>query len=152
MACFLFVQIDARLYKNLLQELAQSEGFTLPEYKTEKCGPPHKLTFFSTVEVEGEIFRGKGGKSHKLAEQNAAKVAYMAFVERKSLNLVNIYATGFECLTYRIFIVLNVHTSELGRAVCLLLSIDFLFCLAQVIVRPSYRLMIIVMTMEKMRR
>ncbi|XP_058189167.1 double-stranded RNA-binding protein 1-like [Rhododendron vialii] len=79
-----FQEIDARLYKNLLQELAQSEGFTLPEYKTEKCGPPHRLTFFSTVEVEGEIFRGKGGKSHKLAEQNAAKVAYATFVERKS--------------------------------------------------------------------
>lgn len=136
MACFLFVQIDTRLYKNLLQELAQSEGFTLPEYKTVRCGPPHMLTFFSTVEVEGEIFNGKGGKSHKLAEQNASKVAYTAFMERKSLNLVNIYATGFECMTYRFFIMLNGHTSELGRAVCLLFSI------AQVIVRVSYRVMI----------
>ncbi|KAH7862515.1 hypothetical protein Vadar_005929 [Vaccinium darrowii] len=77
-------KIDTRLYKNLLQELAQSEGFSLPEYKTEKCGPPHMLTFFSTVEVEGEIFHGKGAKSHKMAEQNAANVAYTAFVERKS--------------------------------------------------------------------
>ncbi|KAF7152690.1 hypothetical protein RHSIM_Rhsim01G0197600 [Rhododendron simsii] len=86
--------IDARLYKNLLQELAQSEGFTLPEYKTEKCGPPHTLTFFSTVEVEGEIFRGKGGKSHKLAEQNAAKVAYTAFVERKSTRCGDLTSVG----------------------------------------------------------
>ncbi|KAG5566416.1 hypothetical protein RHGRI_002105 [Rhododendron griersonianum] len=86
--------IDARLYKNLLQELAQSEGFTLPEYKTEKCGPPHMLTFFSTVEVEGEIFRGKGGKSHKLAEQNAAKVAYTAFVERKSTRCGDLTSGG----------------------------------------------------------
>lgn len=89
-----FQEIDARLYKNLLQELAQSEGFALPEYKTEKCGPPHMLTFFSTVEVEGEIFRGKGGKSHKLAEQNAAKVAYTAFVERKSTRCGDLTSGG----------------------------------------------------------
>lgn len=69
------------------------------------------LTFFSTVEVEGEIFHGKGAKSHKMAEQNAANVAYTAFVDRKSLYLVNIYATSFECTSYRIFFVLHVHTS-----------------------------------------
>ena len=77
------MQIDTRLYKNLLQELAQNEGFTLPTYKTVKCGPPHKSTFFSSVNVEGEIFHGDGGKSHKLAELSAAKVAYTVFMERK---------------------------------------------------------------------
>lgn len=54
-------------------------------------------TFYSNVEVEGEIFRGKEGKSKKQAELNAAKVAYSILKERKSLVPVcdGIYAIGF---------------------------------------------------------
>ncbi|XP_059431018.1 double-stranded RNA-binding protein 1-like [Corylus avellana] len=39
--------------------------------------------FFSTVEVKGEIFRGKVGKSKKQAELNAAKVAYSSFLNER---------------------------------------------------------------------
>ena len=77
-------QGDFGLYKNLLQELAQQEGFSIPIYDTTKSGELHMPTFYSNVEVEGEIFRGKEGKSKKQAELNAAKVAYSILKERKS--------------------------------------------------------------------
>uniref|UniRef100_A0A2N9FWG9 DRBM domain-containing protein n=1 Tax=Fagus sylvatica TaxID=28930 RepID=A0A2N9FWG9_FAGSY len=70
------------LYKNLLQELAQHEGFSIPLYNTTKSGALHIPTFFSTVEVQGEVFRGNEGKSKKQAELNAAKVAYAILKER----------------------------------------------------------------------
>lgn len=70
-------------YKNILQELAQSEGFILPVYKTENSGEPHNLSFISTVEVEGETFQGTTAKSKKQAESNAARAAYTALMERK---------------------------------------------------------------------
>lgn len=90
-------QGDFGLYKNLLQELAQREGFSKPIYNTTKSGELHMLTFYSNVEVEGEIFRGKEGKSKKQAELNAAKVAYSILKERESLVPVchGIYAIGF---------------------------------------------------------
>ncbi|KAA8544406.1 hypothetical protein F0562_022418 [Nyssa sinensis] len=78
-----FQENDSSIYKNLLQQLAQNEGFILPTYKTISTGESHKPTFFSTVEVEEEIFHGKGGPSKKQAELNAAEVAYTAFMERK---------------------------------------------------------------------
>ncbi|XVF69326.1 hypothetical protein PTKIN_Ptkin11bG0071800 [Pterospermum kingtungense] len=75
-------EVDFGFYKNLLQELAQREELSIPVYKTEKCGLPHRPTFFSGVEVEGEVFYGKGAKSKKEAEINAAKVAYTNLTER----------------------------------------------------------------------
>ncbi|CAL5357248.1 unnamed protein product [Camellia sinensis] len=89
-----FQEIDTHFYKNLLQELAQKEGFTLPEFQTVKCGLPHKPTFFSNVELEGEIFQGKGAKSKKLAEQSAAKVACTVFTERKSTRGGDLSSSG----------------------------------------------------------
>ncbi|KAG8371082.1 hypothetical protein BUALT_Bualt13G0049900 [Buddleja alternifolia] len=74
---------DKSSYKNLLQELTQSEGFLLPTYTTTESNDPHCRTFSSTVEVEGEVFQGAAAKSKKLAELNAAKTAYTIFVERK---------------------------------------------------------------------
>ncbi|KAA3458982.1 double-stranded RNA-binding protein 1-like [Gossypium australe] len=68
-------EVDLGFYKNLLQELTQREEWSLPEYKTEKCGVPHRPTFFSSVEVGGDVFYGEGGKSKKEAEINAAKVS-----------------------------------------------------------------------------
>ncbi|XP_016505770.1 uncharacterized protein LOC107823594 isoform X1 [Nicotiana tabacum] len=73
-------------YKSFLQELAQHEGLCLPEYKTIRIGEPHNLTFFSSVEVEGEVFHGNASKSKKQAEENAAKVAYMALAKCKSFH------------------------------------------------------------------
>ncbi|KAK6235335.1 hypothetical protein SCA6_010672 [Theobroma cacao] len=74
--------VNIGFYKNLLQELTQREDFNTPEYKTMKCGVPHRPTFFSSVEVEGEVFYGKGEKSKKEAEINAAKGAYTTLTER----------------------------------------------------------------------
>ncbi|RDY01440.1 Double-stranded RNA-binding protein 4, partial [Mucuna pruriens] len=73
----------AGLYKNLLQELAQKEGFRLPIYSTDKSGEAHMPIFVSQVEVEGELFTGQEAKSKKQAEMSAAKVAYMALKEGK---------------------------------------------------------------------
>lgn len=78
------VQDESGAYKNLLQELAQGEGFGMPLYKTMNVGPPHKPVFMSTVELEGEVFNGKTENSKKLAELDAARVAYVALIKRKS--------------------------------------------------------------------
>ncbi|XP_055815309.1 double-stranded RNA-binding protein 1-like isoform X2 [Solanum dulcamara] len=72
-------------YKSFLQELAQQEEICLPEYKTIRFGEPHNLTFFSSVEIEGEVFHGDGAKSKKQAEENAAKVAYIDLIKCKSV-------------------------------------------------------------------
>ncbi|XP_028752538.1 double-stranded RNA-binding protein 1-like [Neltuma alba] len=72
---------DSALYKNLLQELAQREGFCKPTYKTMRSGTVHMPTFFSIVEVEGKEFHGEPMKSKRQAEQDAAKVAFIALKE-----------------------------------------------------------------------
>ncbi|CAI9781357.1 unnamed protein product [Fraxinus pennsylvanica] len=77
------LQEDPLSYKNLLQELTQEEGFFLSMYTTIVSGEPHNQTFISSVEIEGEIFRGAEAKFKKVAELNAAKAAYTAFIERK---------------------------------------------------------------------
>ncbi|KAM7260378.1 hypothetical protein ACFE04_016119 [Oxalis oulophora] len=69
-------------YKNLLQEFIQRQHFHLPVYKTLNSGASHMPMFVSSVEVEGETFRGKAGRSKKEAEQKAAKVALTALKER----------------------------------------------------------------------
>ncbi|CAB4283162.1 unnamed protein product [Prunus armeniaca] len=74
--------VESGHYKNLLQELAQREGFYMPAYKTARSGASHLPTFSSTVEVEGEEYCGKAGTSKKQAELNAAEVAYIALKER----------------------------------------------------------------------
>ncbi|KAF7831603.1 double-stranded RNA-binding protein 1-like [Senna tora] len=84
-----FQKGDSGVYRNLLQELAQKEGFCTPTYKTIKSGTVHMPTFFSIVEVEGKEFPGKAGKSKKQAEQNAAKVAYITLKDRKLILLIN---------------------------------------------------------------
>ncbi|KAF8403449.1 hypothetical protein HHK36_011553 [Tetracentron sinense] len=81
--CASFFQDDSGLYKNLLQELALKEGFSLPIYKTLRSGASHLPTFFSTVEIELDIFHGKAAKTKKQAEMNAAKVAYYGLKERR---------------------------------------------------------------------
>lgn len=97
-----------------MQELAQQEGFSIPIYKTTKSGELHLPTFYSNVEVEGEIFRGKEGKSKKQAELNAAKVAYSILKERKSLVPVcdGIYAIGFNVRHKEVLLVI-LHEEQL---------------------------------------
>ncbi|XP_013604118.1 PREDICTED: double-stranded RNA-binding protein 4 [Brassica oleracea var. oleracea] len=65
-------------YKNLLQEISQKENSLLPVYATATSGPSHAPTFTSTVEFAGNLYRGEEAKTKKLAEMNAAKVAFMS--------------------------------------------------------------------------
>ncbi|KAG2260907.1 hypothetical protein Bca52824_080201 [Brassica carinata] len=65
-------------YKNLLQEIAQKENSLLPVYATSTSGPSHAPTFTSTVEFAGNFYKGEEAKTKKLAEMNAAKVAFMS--------------------------------------------------------------------------
>lgn len=76
-----------RLYKNLLQELVQKEGFCLPVYDTNRSGETHVPIFVSTVEIDGEIFKGQEARTKKQAEMSAAKVAYTTLKERKCIFL-----------------------------------------------------------------
>ncbi|XP_050244904.1 double-stranded RNA-binding protein 1-like isoform X2 [Quercus robur] len=75
---------NSGLYKNLLQELVQKEGFSLPVYNTNRFGEVHVPIFVSTVEIEGEVFKGHEERTKKKAEMNAAKIAYTTLKERKS--------------------------------------------------------------------
>lgn len=74
---------DPGFSKNLLQELAQKEYSCLPAYVTTRSGPSHNPIFSSTVEINGYSFTGQEAKTKKLAEMNAAKVAYIALRECK---------------------------------------------------------------------
>lgn len=78
-------------FKSLLLELTQREGFCKPIYKTIQSSSSHMRTFYSTVEVEDEEFHGKASKSKKEAEQDAAKIAYIALNECKLIFLTQIY-------------------------------------------------------------
>ncbi|KAK2989533.1 hypothetical protein RJ640_016657 [Escallonia rubra] len=79
----LYFQNDSCSYKNLLQEYAQKEGRALPTYETIRSGELPHPNFYSSVEVEGEIFHGNAAKTKKQAEFNSAKAAYTALMERK---------------------------------------------------------------------
>lgn len=76
------LQGEHSYYKAMLQELATKQGFSV-QYKTITAGASHMPTFFSTVEVDGEVFSGKAAKTKKQAEMNAAKVAFSKLYERK---------------------------------------------------------------------
>ena len=66
-------------FKAALQELTQSDGGYLPEYRTVKeTGPSHNRTFYIEVLVNGEVTGHGSGKSKKEAQQAAAKVALEA--------------------------------------------------------------------------
>ncbi|TKW17030.1 hypothetical protein SEVIR_5G338900v4 [Setaria viridis] len=69
-------------YKNLLQELAQKEGFPLPVYATTSDVSNHSAAFISTVEIQGTTFQGEPGNTKKQAEMNAARVAFQHFKDR----------------------------------------------------------------------
>jgi dsRNA-specific ribonuclease len=84
--CSIF-QDDSGLYKNLLQELVQKEGFSLPVYDTNRSGEVHVPIFVSTVEIDREIFKGHEARTKKQAEMSAAKIAYTTLKARKCIFL-----------------------------------------------------------------
>ncbi|CAL4947214.1 unnamed protein product [Urochloa decumbens] len=69
-------------YKNLLQELAQKQGFPFPVYVTTSNVSNHSGAFISTVEIQGTTIQGEPGNTKKQAEMNAAKVAFQHFKDR----------------------------------------------------------------------
>ncbi|XP_030463781.2 double-stranded RNA-binding protein 1-like isoform X1 [Syzygium oleosum] len=79
-----FQEVDCGLYKSLLQEFTQKQGHSLPVYDTVRCGESHIPIFISTVEIEGESFKGQEARTKKMAETSAAKVAYIILKERTS--------------------------------------------------------------------
>lgn len=100
-------------YKSLLQELAQRENLSKPVYNTTKAGPPHQPTFFSTVEVDNEVFSGNPARSKKEAELKAAKVAYTCFASRKSLS-----STMFVSICSIIVKLINWSCTGLSNSIC----------------------------------
>ena len=91
---FSIFQDNSGLYKNLLQELVQKEGFSLPVYNTNRFGEVHVPIFVSTVEIEGEVFKGHEERTKKQAEMNAAKIAYTSLKERKCIFLSTLLVSG----------------------------------------------------------
>uniref|UniRef100_A0A7N0UWP9 DRBM domain-containing protein n=1 Tax=Kalanchoe fedtschenkoi TaxID=63787 RepID=A0A7N0UWP9_KALFE len=74
--------LDNSFFKNLLQEFTQKSGLELPTYDTTGFGVSHMPTFVSTVVVGGKTFIGEEAKTKKLAEINAAKLAYTCLSHR----------------------------------------------------------------------
>ncbi|XP_024537914.1 double-stranded RNA-binding protein 8 [Selaginella moellendorffii] len=69
------------LCKNVLQEYAQRNGFSLPIYQIEITGPSHNSVFAATVEIGGVLYKGGTAKSKKEAEVKAARTAILAIKE-----------------------------------------------------------------------
>ena len=98
--CFIWLHLylyvgtyNSGLYKNLLQELVQKEGFSLPVYGTNRSGEVHEPIFFLTV-VIGEVFKGHEARTKKQVEMNAAKIAYTTLKERKFIFLSTLLVSG----------------------------------------------------------
>ena len=69
-------------FKTQLQELAAREFEQLPEYDLRDEGPDHDKRFFAIVRIGGRI-EGEGeGRSKKMAEQAAARAAWLRLRER----------------------------------------------------------------------
>ncbi len=65
-----------RNYKSILLEFVQSKGKGLPEYRViQELGPDHAKEFVVQVRVGDEVLGEGRGKSKKIAEQEAARVA-----------------------------------------------------------------------------
>ena len=74
-------------YKSSLLEYIQAIGKLPPTYETvEEKGPDHKKEFTVGVKVEQTIIAVGTGKSKKIAEQDAAKLALIHYNQIKSSN------------------------------------------------------------------
>lgn len=63
-------------WKTTLQERVSELKYELPEYSATHEGPEHNLTFTAQVSINGEVMGSGTGPNKKLAEQEAARVAY----------------------------------------------------------------------------
>ncbi len=63
-------------YKTALQEVTQAKFGCIPEYKLESTsGPDHQKEFELSLWINGNLYATASGKSKKLAQQAAAKIA-----------------------------------------------------------------------------
>ncbi|EPS61609.1 hypothetical protein M569_13186, partial [Genlisea aurea] len=69
---------ETGVYKNLLQEVSQRVGVSLPAYATFRSGLGHHPVFTCSVELAGVIFTGEPAKNKKQAEKNAAMAAWLS--------------------------------------------------------------------------
>jgi ribonuclease-3 len=68
-------------YKTLLQEYVQKRFKSYPHYRVvQRKGPDHNKTFWIEVTVNRRTYGPGSGKNKKEAEQEAAAIAYRAFV------------------------------------------------------------------------
>ncbi|CAJ1964220.1 unnamed protein product [Sphenostylis stenocarpa] len=86
-----FFKGDSDSFKTKLMKLTEKESCRMPTYKTMQTGSFHMPTFFSTLEVEGVEFHGKGCRSKKDAEEDAAKIAYIA-LKQCGLNMYTAFS------------------------------------------------------------
>ena len=63
-------------WKTSLQEAASNANLGLPEYLVSDSGPDHKKEFHARVRVGADVIGEGWGRSKKLAEQQAAELAY----------------------------------------------------------------------------
>lgn len=72
-------------YKSKLQEIIQKKPpHKLTYAELDMSGPPHERTFEATALIDGKIFGRGTGRSKRLAEQEAAKVALQRLGELDS--------------------------------------------------------------------
>jgi ribonuclease III len=63
-------------YKTALQEITQAKFASIPEYRIEgSYGPDHKKEFEVSIWIDDTNYGSASGKSKKLAQQAAAKIA-----------------------------------------------------------------------------
>jgi len=68
-----------RDYKSLLQEMCQRNFRTYPQYRmVKRSGPDHEHTFWMEVSAGGTVYGPGTGRNKKAAEQEAARMAYLA--------------------------------------------------------------------------
>ena len=73
-------------YKSQLQEYTQRISGELPYYRlTQESGPAHNRLFKVAVDFRGRVIAEGEGTTKKIAEQNAAKEAYLWLTERKDI-------------------------------------------------------------------
>lgn len=69
---------ETGIYKNVLQEVSQRVGASLPLYITSRSSSGCIYSFTCTVKLAGITFTGEPAKSKKQAEKNAAMAAWVS--------------------------------------------------------------------------
>jgi ribonuclease-3 len=68
-------------WKTSLQEVSAAADLGVPQYLVEDSGPDHQKEFAARVVIGGNVLGTGVGRSKKIAEQQAAEMAYLAITE-----------------------------------------------------------------------